>query len=269
MNVINSVGWTFWALCFLGATPQTPTTLPAIRPPSKLPKMAVPGFRQTEQLLRYLMKGKYNKALQSMNPTIRNALSPKHLKQQHQRVVSTIGSYRWNSLQLHSRVSFRGNTRYIWYGQFAKEKGTILILFDPLNRISGFVIQSPSLVRQQQKETAATSLSARMRAQLQGFVNTLLNGYNQKNWTQFCKHCNTVMKKLLAPPKFGTLHKQLLKRYGRYVSRRLVQVRRLSALDNTFIFRYSARFKRNAQVRMQFVFRRKGRHYQIASWQLR
>ncbi|TNE51328.1 MAG: hypothetical protein EP343_04345 [Deltaproteobacteria bacterium] len=269
MRTKHSVGLVFLGLWLLGASPGSPTSRPTIRPPQTLPTLAHQGFRQTETLLRLLMQGKYAAALQQMNPTIRSALSPQHLKKQHQRVFATLGAYRLNSLTLHSRVSLRGNTRYIWYGQFTKEKGTILILFDAQHRISGFVIQSPSLLRQQQREASADALGARLRAQLQTQVNTLLQGYNQNQWAAFCKHCNKVMKQLLAPPKFKTLQSQLMKRYGRYLSRRLFSVKRLSAMKQTFVFRYVARFSRNAKVRMQFVFRRKEGQYRIASWQLR
>ncbi len=240
-----------------------------IRIPADLPVAAQQGFRLTETLLRHLGKQRYQKVLALMNDTIRKVLTPHHLSRQDQMVRSVIGVYQWNTLRLHSKISHKGQTRYIWHGRFVKEKGTILVLFDANNKISGFVIQSPSLLRKLHKEQAAPTMDRVAKGRLEQYVNLLLRGYNLGKWKLFSKPCSLVMKKMMAPPRFQALRKKLLQQYGRYQSRRLVEVRRLSSLPNALIFRYYSKFSKRSKVRLQIVFQKKGQSYQIASWQLR
>lgn len=281
----------FFALCFalphaVESAPQTPakppgkkaksapkgtstSRPPGIRLPPDLPAEVREGYRTTETLLRHLMAKKYGKALKMMNQTIRQILTPKHLERQNKMVTSVIGTYQPNTLRLHSKIARRGQTRYIWHGRFAKEKGTILVLVDSKNHISGFVIQSPSLLRKLRKEQAVPHMGSSTKNRINSQVDLLMRGYNLSNWKIFCQPCTHVMKHMVAPQRFKKLRKGLMQRYGRYISRRLVEVRRLSSMPNALIFRYQAKFHKNKAVRMQIVFHKKGTKYLIASWQLR
>ncbi len=224
----------------------------------------------TEKILLWCNQKNYARVLKMMSPIIQKTVTTDQLKEQLNFTFSVIGHYKPNTLLLRSQVTQLGHTRFIWTATFQKEKGTILILFDKNKQISGFIIRSPSLIKQLKKETSASNLTPQLRKKLDKKVDLFLKGYNQGNWKLFCQHCSAVMKIVLKPPKFQTFRKALIHRYGKYVQRRYLKATTLS-MGKILRLYYRGVFKKDkatSQLTIKIAFLKHKGTYKIAGWQL-